>query len=133
MTHSRSFVIALSAVVALPAAALLNARTSSVEDSCAVADLKHRAELQNKLAGDCENMCKEIGAYPKCSCPNFVPPDATPNVMTWPELIDHMENLEDWGVTMVKENTKIATALAQSKPEVSLVGLSSSEKACMAE
>ena len=50
-------------------------------DSCAAEDLKHRAMLQNKLAGDCEEMCKEVGAYPKCTCPGTAS-DATPGVMT---------------------------------------------------
>jgi hypothetical protein len=40
-------------------------------------DLKRRAQLQNKLAGICEEMCKEVGAYPKCAqCPGFVAPEA---------------------------------------------------------
>merc|ERR1719366_13705 len=60
-------------------------------------DLKHRAQLQNKLAGVCVDMCKEVGAYPKCTCPDFVAPDATPGVMTWPELLEHMDNLSEWG------------------------------------
>merc|ERR1719267_144835 len=31
----------------------------------------------------CEDMCKEVGSYPECpGCPNFVPPDPTPGVMT---------------------------------------------------
>merc|ERR1719377_9221 len=43
-------------------------------------------------------MCKEVGAYPKCAaCPSFVPPDPTPGVMTWDELLTHMDNLADWG------------------------------------
>merc|ERR1719231_1754911 len=42
-------------------------------------------------------MCKEIGAYPKCTCLDFVAPDATPGVMTWEELLDHMDNLSEWG------------------------------------
>merc|ERR1719330_2174012 len=30
-----------------------------------------------------EDMCKEVGAYPKCSqCLNFVAPDSTPGVVT---------------------------------------------------
>merc|ERR1719389_116326 len=42
-------------------------------------------------------MCKELGAYPKCQCPDFVQPDATPGVMTWDELLEHMDNLSEWG------------------------------------
>merc|ERR1719378_1528543 len=43
----------------------------------------------------CEDMCKEVGSYPECpGCPNFVPPDPTPGVMTWDELLTHMDNLD---------------------------------------
>merc|ERR1719199_196468 len=58
--------------------------------SCQKQELHHRAQVQNKLAGICEDMCKEVGAYPKCTCPGFTPPDATPGVMTWDELLEHM-------------------------------------------
>ena len=50
-----------------------------------------------------EDMCKEVGAYPKCAaCPSFVPPDPTPGVMTWDELLTHMDNLADWGQDQLK-------------------------------
>merc|ERR1740138_247220 len=67
------------------------------ERSCVADDLAIRARLQNKLAGVCVDMCKEVGAFPKCTCPDFVPPDSTPGVMTWPELLEHMDNLSEWG------------------------------------
>jgi len=73
------------------------------EQSCSAADLKNRIRVQNKLAGLCEEMCKEVGAYPKCAaCPSFVPPDPTPGVMTWEELLTHMDNLADWGKDQLK-------------------------------
>merc|ERR1719456_2095492 len=73
------------------------------EQSCSAADLKNRMRVQNKLAGLCEDMCKEVGAYPKCAaCPSFVPPDPTPGVMTWEELLTHMDNLADWGQDQLK-------------------------------
>eukprot|EP00747_Dinoflagellata_sp_TGD_P160486 gnl/TRDRNA2_/TRDRNA2_177987_c2_seq6.p2 gnl/TRDRNA2_/TRDRNA2_177987_c2~~gnl/TRDRNA2_/TRDRNA2_177987_c2_seq6.p2 ORF type:complete len:249 (+),score=95.47 gnl/TRDRNA2_/TRDRNA2_177987_c2_seq6:89-748(+) len=73
------------------------------EQSCSAADLKNRMRVQNKLAGLCEEMCKEVGAYPKCAaCPSFVPPDPTPGVMTWDELLTHMDNLADWGQDQLK-------------------------------
>merc|ERR1719355_511038 len=66
-------------------------------------DLKHRAMVQSKLAGMCEDMCKEVGAYPNCSqCAGFVPPDSTPGVMTWEELLEHMDNLVSWSVDLIK-------------------------------
>merc|ERR1719281_1223601 len=70
--------------------------------ACSAEDLKNRAQLQNKLAGVCEDMCKEVGAYPKCTCPGFVKPDSTPGVMTWPELLEHMDNLSEWGHSELK-------------------------------
>jgi len=45
----------------------------------------------------CENKCKELGTYPICNdCPNFVAPVSTPGVMTWEELVVHMDNLSKW-------------------------------------
>merc|ERR1719330_1971259 len=58
-------------------------------------------------------MCKEVGAYPKCSqCANFVTPDATPGVMTWPELLEHMDNLVAWGQGELKSWRKAAAGSA---------------------
>ena len=46
----------------------------------------------------CKDMCKEVGAYPKCTqWPAFAPPDATLGVMTWEGLLTHMDNLSNWG------------------------------------
>merc|ERR1740127_409696 len=85
------------------------------ETACAAEDLKHRAQVQNKLAGICEDMCKEVGAYPKCAqCPGFVAPDATPGVMTWEELLVHMDNLVEWGQESIKSWKKTASALQKS-------------------
>merc|ERR1719454_1057639 len=79
------------------------------QQACTQTDLKNRVQLQNKLAGVCEDMCKEMGMYPKCSsCPKFVAPDATPGVMTWEELLTHMDNLSDWGHGEIKAWTKQA-------------------------
>merc|ERR1719217_1507369 len=84
--------------------------------ACAAEDLKHRAQLQNKLAGVCEDMCKEVGAYPQCSgCPNFVQPDSTPGVMTWEELLEHMDNLAAWGRDTIKAWTKQASVLEKTE------------------
>merc|ERR1719316_2539855 len=81
------------------------------EKACVALEQKRRAQIQNKLAGACEDMCKEIGAYPKCTCPGFVPPDSTPGVMTWDELLEHMDNLSEWGHGELKAWTKQASAL----------------------
>merc|ERR1719460_342138 len=71
--------------------------------SCVAADLNHRMTVQNSLAGICEDMCKEVGAYPQCAqCPGFVAPDSTPGVMTWDELLEHMDNLVEWGQGQIK-------------------------------
>merc|ERR1719215_2085018 len=52
------------------------------QSACLDADLQHRMEFQNKLAGVCVDMCKEVGAFPKCTYPDFVAPDSTPGVMS---------------------------------------------------
>merc|ERR1711879_235975 len=55
-------------------------------------------ETAERILGICEQMCKEVGTYPKCpQCPDFVAPDATPGVMTWDELLCQMDNLKKWG------------------------------------
>merc|ERR1719390_183877 len=92
-----------------------NLRITQDSKACATEDLKHRAQLQNMLAGACEDMCKEVGAYPKCSnCPDFVQPDSTPGVMTWDELLEHMDNLSYWGHDMIKGWKKRASALQKA-------------------
>jgi hypothetical protein len=82
--------------------ATASARLLGTSSACIKDDLTHRAQLQNKLAGVCVDMCKEVGAFPKCTCPNFVAPDSTPGVMTWPELLEHMDNLSEWGHGQLK-------------------------------
>merc|ERR1719310_2141484 len=78
------------------------------DKNCQASDLKHRAQLQNKLAG----LCEEMGQYPNCAqCAGFVPPDSTPGVMTWEELLEHMDNLSDWGHDELKAWRKQASAL----------------------
>merc|ERR1719231_1027621 len=74
------------------------------DKACLSEDLKRRSQLQNKLAGYCEDMCKEVGAFPKCECPAFDAGsvDATPGVMTLDELNEHMDNLNEWGQSQLK-------------------------------
>merc|ERR1719451_112092 len=81
--------------------------------SCQQNEVHYRAAVQNKLAGICEEMCKEVGAYPKCACPGFVAPDATPGVMTWDELGEHMDNLVEWSEGQIKGWHDQASALVQ--------------------
>jgi len=120
--------VAIVALLLAPA----SARLFAVSKACEAADLKHRAEFQNKLAGVCEDMCKEIGAYPKCTCPGFVAPDATPGVMTWDELLEHMDNLSEWGHGEIKAWTAAAKALIQKGVKhVSLA--QGEEQACVAQ
>merc|ERR1719506_3272389 len=112
-------------IVSLISAPLVSARlmATSSHTSCVAEDLKHRIAVQNKLAGDCEDMCKELGAYPKCQCPDFVQPDATPGVMTWDELLEHMDNLSEWGHGELKAWAKRAGAFVQG---------TQTEEACIA-
>jgi hypothetical protein len=91
----------------------------SADDSVALEDMRVRVMMQNKLAGVCEDMCKEVGAYPKCTqCPKFVAPDSTPGVMTWDELLEHMDNLVAWGQGKLKSWRKTASALQKSNGKV---------------
>merc|ERR1719183_2695525 len=77
-------------------------------------------------------MCKEIGAFPKCTCPDFVAPDSNwaTGLRDWPALLDHMDKLSEWGHGELKKWTKTASELQKS---ASLVGVTQSEKACLAE
>merc|ERR1719191_1295725 len=78
-------------------------------------------------------MCKEVGAYPQCAqCPGFVAPDATPGVMTWEELLEHMDNLVEWGQETIKGWKKTASALQKSKvAPIALIAANAT--ACAAE
>merc|ERR1712203_327342 len=90
-----------------PVLSAIAQKTVTSEQACADAeakvDLKHRMQLQAKLAGVCEEMCKEVGSYPNCSqCAGFTPPDSTPGVMTWDELLGHMDNLVYWSADTIE-------------------------------
>merc|ERR1719399_2145401 len=122
----KAFILA-AALLATPALSALHVKGAEEQQqqACVAEDLQRRMQLQNKLAGACEDMCKEVGAYPKCSqCPDFVQPDSTPGVMTWEELLEHMDNLSDWGHDMLKAWTKQAAGLVQKETE--------SDKSCVA-
>merc|ERR1719198_1875559 len=103
------FACMVALLVAAPVqCAFLETKNVQSDKACLSEDLQHRIALQNKLAGLCEDMCKEVGAFPKCTCPGFVAPDATPGVMTWPELLEHMDNLSEWGAGQLKSWTATA-------------------------
>merc|ERR1719372_40053 len=103
------------------ASVFLHNTAKSDEKACVAMDLKIRTRVQNKLAGMCEEMCKEVGAYPNCAqCEGFVPPDSTPGVMTWEELLEHMDNLVDWGHDQLKAWRKQASALQVSSSSASV-------------
>ena len=97
-------VLCLALALSVPANAFLKLNGQDSGKACLAQDLQNRIKLQNKLAGECEEMCKETGFYPDCSaCPGFVPPDPTPGVMTWEELWTHMDNLVAWSKGQLKE------------------------------
>merc|ERR1719469_347480 len=105
------------------------------EKSCVASDQSRRMQVQNKLAGICEEMCKEINAYPKCAqCPDFVEPDSTPGVMTWKELLQHMDNLVAWGHDQLKSWRNQAVALQKSQHIVlSAFREVTNEKSCVSK
>merc|ERR1719446_771796 len=87
----------------------------SDENQKCAEDEKRRVQLLQSLtvlANDaneaCVEMCKQIGAYPKCDCPKFEPPDATPGVVTWDELYAMFDQLKDSGREMLKKYNKLA-------------------------
>merc|ERR1719254_177100 len=84
--------------------------------SCEAEDLAVRAQLQNKLADVCVDMCKELGAYPeRCTCPEYTDTtDKTPNVITWEELLKYIDGVEKLGHAKVMEWTKKYTSALQA-------------------
>merc|ERR1712107_842756 len=63
-------------------------RIEEVSKACLAEDLKHRMAVQNMLQGVCEDMCKDVGAYPKCTCPGYTDTtDKSPGVLDWEELL----------------------------------------------
>merc|ERR1719380_581038 len=113
------------------ATASLTVKNSNAVQACVAEDLKRRAQVQNKLADACEDMCKNVGSYPNCNCPNFVQPDSTPGVMTWDELLEHMDNLSSWGADELKAWRQQASAL--QKGEHAVVKASDNSHACSSE
>merc|ERR1719313_423998 len=103
--------------------AAIQSHSAQSEEACVSEDLARRHKVQNKIAGVCVDMCKEVGAFPKCTCPDFVAPDATPGVMTWDELLEHMDNLSEWGHGELKN-------WGQQASQLQITG-TQSEKACL--
>jgi len=79
------------------------------DQSCSSSDLQHRRAVQSKLAflqGFCEDMCRVVGKHPDCAvCDGFIPPDATPGVMSWDELYAQFDKLKIVGRDHIKEWT----------------------------
>ena len=74
-----------------------------VSKACMTEDLKERVAVQNKLHDMCVDMCKELGAFPKCSCPGYTDTtDKTPGVMTWDELLTFMGDVENFSAESIK-------------------------------
>jgi hypothetical protein len=103
--------------------------------SCAAEDMAVRAQLQNKLADVCIDMCKKLGAYPeKCTCPKYVDTeDKTPGVVTWEELLSYMGNLEVWGRDMGLAWTKQLSALQFTKKVSGTAGAVTVSESCLSQ
>ena len=73
--------------------------------ACEAQDVAIRGMFQNQLHDKCIDMCKELGAYPeKCTCPGYTDTtDKTPGVMTWDELIAHMDEVSAQGRSAAKD------------------------------
>merc|ERR1719225_2050707 len=85
-------------------------RSSVLSKACAAEDLAARVMVQNRLAGICEGMCKDVGAYPKCECPAFTAPGTDPSSgnLNWDELLKFMGDLVTWGKDTMKKNAKLS-------------------------
>jgi len=71
--------------------------------------LQSLRQMQKNVNEACVEMCKTLGAYPKCDCPDFVEPDTTPGVVTWDELYGIFDDLKQEGRDMLKKyNNKVA-------------------------
>jgi len=109
---------------------------NQVHLQCSSQDQVHRVKVQNMLSSICDDMCKEVGAYPNCAqCPGFVVPDGTPGLMTWEELLRHMDNLVTWGDKTLQGWRKHASALqrkTQSSHSRTAAQAFQSEEACLA-
>jgi hypothetical protein len=92
-------------------------RSSTWSQACAAEDLAARVMIQNRLAGICEEMCKSVGAYPKCACPAFTGPGpAGPSSgMPWGELNKFMGDLVIWGRETMQKNKQLATIQHKAK------------------
>jgi len=103
----------------------------SVSHACVAEDLSARTMMQNQLAGICEDMCKDVGSYPKCGeCPNYADTsDPTPGTMTWDELLKYMSGLVSWG----KETAKKNTAMSALQHKARVIKALQASKACMSE
>merc|ERR1712066_1129597 len=116
-----------------PVVSAIAQKSMSAEEACEASDLSNRMKVQAKLKGVCEEMCKEVGSYPNCAqCKGFVPPDSTPGVMTWDELLEHMDNLVYWGQDQLKGWNKQAAGFVQKKPVLSAIAQKTvtAEQAC---
>merc|ERR1719199_1078335 len=86
--------------------------------SCENRDRALRVLLQDKLGNlgiPCENMCKEMGVYPKCQCPGFagMPASADDNRACIAKYCQDPSSPcpNDAFVTCVKENTQVSALL----------------------
>jgi chromosome segregation ATPase len=73
-----------------------------------VALLQAITKLYKQTNDACEAMCKKMGQYPDCSCPNFEPPDSTPGIVTWDELYAIFDKLKESGRVMLKKYSAMA-------------------------
>jgi hypothetical protein len=78
--------------------------------ACQAEDLKHRVQLQNKIAGWCTDMCKAVGAYPACvGCPKEITMGEGPaEPVDFDGLLEHMDNLRRWGKDQIVQWHKLA-------------------------
>eukprot|EP00928_Gymnodinium_smaydae_P007305 TRINITY_DN12646_c0_g1_i2.p1 TRINITY_DN12646_c0_g1~~TRINITY_DN12646_c0_g1_i2.p1 ORF type:complete len:148 (-),score=23.02 TRINITY_DN12646_c0_g1_i2:338-736(-) len=91
----------------------VTARLGSRSAACQADDLGVRAVLEAKLANlavPCEDMCREMGAYPNCQCPGFAgqPASADDTRACYEKYCQGTACPSDAFVGCVKELTKVS-------------------------
>jgi len=89
--------------------ATISLHSKESSKACQATESMRKALFQQKLAGICVDMCKEIGRFPECrECKGYEPPKKEPGPdMPWDDLLDHMDNLSKWGHSQLKSWRKV--------------------------
>jgi len=82
---------------------LKSVKSHSGEQHCVQQDAMRRLQMQQRLQGACEEMCKQINHYPNCMCDGFVPPQES-NPLDWDNIFAKFDELAERGRQWLKDN-----------------------------